>query len=101
MVTVNVLRSLCILSSESLMESKSLTVCFCSLVTYFKEVDVYRYQELESVELMQQETLTQLAILDHACHLLVLRGATATKQMMQNVLMQRGATPYPSRNSRE
>lgn len=67
MVTVNVLRFLCILSSESLMESKLLTVCFCSLVTYFKEVDVYRYQELESVELMQQETLTQLAILDHAC----------------------------------
>lgn len=69
------------------MASKLLTnLCFCSLTAYFGKVDVYHYQGLASGQLIQQETLTQLATLVHACNLLVSLKAMAAVQMMQNIL---------------
>lgn len=69
------------------MASKLLTnLCFCSLTAYFRKVDMYHYQGLARGQLIQQETLTQLATLVYACNLLVLPRASADAQMMQNIL---------------
>lgn len=47
---------------------------------------MYHYQGVASGQLIQQETLTQLATLVCACNLLVSLRARAAVQMMHNIL---------------
>lgn len=69
------------------MASKLLTnLCFYGLAAYIRKVHTYHYQGLAAGQLIQQETLTQLATLVFAYNSLGSLRAIAAVQTMQNIL---------------